>query len=1077
MAAYQSVLSGFVLSAMVLTGLSAPAATAQPPPAAQPAAALPATLPPAVTAPLNLAVAQSLPLSDTLPPAAGPNGILSGARKAASMVTQSLSDTVQQAWNPTTGNVLFTGKLLHLEGADRDIDLSWRYNSINDDRPTFSEGTKETALVVGTDNSVTYTAADGGTYKFVPKTGGGWTMPPGLNATVTALSGTAATLRFNDTGNTNFYENVGGVYRLAFTGDDYSATADRIAYAYDADGRLDTITTATGRKVLFEYNDSKNTGQPSKITDQTLNRAISVTYDSDGRFDTLTDATGATTTFDYFSAGQLRTYTDGLGTPTDFTYDSNGKATKITYASGTGAATVHTLDPVDATTSTLTDTAGRVTTFKFNASRQITSVTDPLGNQIQGSFSVHDDKLTHTDALANITTSTYNPNNTLNNLTAQATGATAGTGKQISYTYPAATAAEAYLEFQPNKSVDSEGQATTYAYDTVTRRLSITTTPGGSLGGGIRTSRYQGDAAATTCGALRGQLCKTIDGKGNTTTITYDAARNPATITRPAPLGVITNTFDAAGRIATSKDGKGQTATYVYDGNDRLLQMRFGATCIPATCVTYTYDANGNLKTRVDGTGTTTNNYDQQNRPTSKTIGGVTTTLTYDAASNITSFTDPTGTVNYGYDDSDRLITLAEPGGSCPATPAFPNSTGCTGFNYDKNDRRVGTTYPNGVKNTTVYDKAGRITSITATNSSAAILASRTYTYTTWGTAPVRDGALRKTMKTEDNVTTTYGYDTVQRLTSAVTGTVTENWNYDLNGNRTSRVKTGVATVNYAYNAADQLCWTSTGTGTCAAPPVGATTYTYDANGNQTKGGTPTSTWNTFDQLATHNTTNFTYTGPSNTERLTSGATSFLNGSLGITQQTNAGATTSFIRDPQGTLISMRTGGASFYYTADAIGSTILLTDSAQAEAATYLYDSWGNTTTQTGTQATVNPWRYAGGYKDDATGYTKFGARYYAPGIGRFNQPDPSWQEANRYLYAGANPCNNTDPTGLISVGCGVAAGVALVFGAAFIFSAGAVIFAAVGTAALFYAELGVATSFIEFTGASLGANRLCSN
>ena len=42
--------------------------------------------------------------------------------------------------------------------------------------------------------------------------------------------------------------------------------------------------------------------------------------------------------------------------------------------------------------------------------------------------------------------------------------------------------------------------------------------------------------------------------------------------------------------------------------------------------------------------------------------------------------------------------------------------------------------------------------------------------------------------------------------------------------------------------------------------------------------------------------------------------------------------------------------GASFYYTTDALGSTILLTDSAQA--ATYLYDSWGNATTQTGTQA-----------------------------------------------------------------------------------------------------------------------------
>ncbi|WP_442545219.1 hypothetical protein ACSBOX_05955 [Arthrobacter sp. KN11-1C] len=37
----------------------------------------------------------------------------------------------------------------------------------------------------------------------------------------------------------------------------------------------------------------------------------------------------------------------------------------------------------------------------------------------------------------------------------------------------------------------------------------------------------------------------------------------------------------------------------------------------------------------------------------------------------------------------------------------------------------------------------------------------------------------------------------------------------------------------------------------------------------------------------------------------------------------------------------MRTGtGASFYYTADGLGSTILLTDSAQAAAATYSYGS-----------------------------------------------------------------------------------------------------------------------------------------
>ncbi len=1180
---------------------------------------------------MNLGVPMSLPLRSNLPAAAGPNGVLSGDRSAAGMVSRNLTDTIKQEWNPTTGNFLVTGKLLHLEGADRDIDLSWRYNSINDDRPTLSEGTAETALTVGADNSVTYTAADGGTYTFVPKTGGGWTMPAGLNATITAFSASAVTLRFNDTGYTNFYAKVGTVFRLAYAGDQYSAAADRIAYAYDTDGRLSTITTATGRQVLFEYNDADNTGQASKITDQTLNRVITIDYGSDGKMRTITDATGTTTGLDYTN-GKLTRLTDGMGTRNELAYDANGKAAKITYASadngvmgpvtwklnavkaagawrtalkpaGTGLiglrtsstasndtatttvsipaptgraagdvlvasftadfdptaavpagwtaivnglginssstsgarvftyyhvagasepanytwtlskavkwggginaytgvdnttpldstvvtavdatyaatsitvgsittastgalligglgfdssnpaanppsgwvqrwetsggqvtemadriqdpaqSTTHTLAAVDATTSTLTDSAGAVTTYKFNATRQVTTVTDALGHVTTDSYDTHDNRVSRLDHLSNLSTAAYNPNNTLNNTTAPA-GVTGGNGTKLSYTYPAATAGEAWLEYQPTSYTDSEGQITNYTYDSTLGRPYQTVTPGGAAGAGTKTSRYQGDAAGTTCGALRGQLCKTIDGNGNTTTITYDANRNPATITPPAPLGATTMTFDAAGRVATRTDGKNQTATYSYDGNDRLTQTRYGPTCVAATCITYTYDANGNTKTRVDGSGTTTYAYDVQNRPTAKTIGGTTTSLTFDKESNVTSFTDPAGTVTYRYDEINRLMDLAEPGGSC-AIKKFPNSTKCTMFSYDNNNRRVGTSYPTGVENYTVYDNAGRITSITTTdNFSPTVLSKRTYTYTTNGTSPVRDGALRKTMTTETGAVTTYGYDAVKRLTSATTGSTTDSWTYDANGNRLTAAKTGTATDYYAYNAADQMCWYASTPGTCASPPAGATTYTYDANGNTTAAGTTgTQAYNVFDQFTSNTngttTTNYTYAGQSNTERMTAGATSFLNGSLGVTQQTKTSGTTSFTRDPDGNLISMRdSAGASYYYTTDALGSVILLTDSNQAKVATYGYDSWGEATSTTGTLAATNPWGYAGGYKDTTSNRIKFGARYYNSARGRFTQPDPSAQETNRYLYAAADAVNNSDSSGLL--------------------------------------------------------------
>ena len=118
MAACRSVLSGLVLSAVVLTGLSVPA-TAQTPTTTAPVALQPATLAPAGSVPLNLAVAQSLLLGgDDLPPAFGPDGHLAGSRSAAGMVSRSLTDRIDLGWNPTTGNLLATGKLLSFTGTE-----------------------------------------------------------------------------------------------------------------------------------------------------------------------------------------------------------------------------------------------------------------------------------------------------------------------------------------------------------------------------------------------------------------------------------------------------------------------------------------------------------------------------------------------------------------------------------------------------------------------------------------------------------------------------------------------------------------------------------------------------------------------------------------------------------------------------------------------------------------------------------------------------------------------------------------------------------------------------------------------
>jgi len=153
-------------------------------------------------------------------------------------------------------------------------------------------------------------------------------------------------------------------------------------------------------------------------------------------------------------------------------------------------------------------------------------------------------------------------------------------------------------------------------------------------------------------------------------------------------------------------------------------------------------------------------------------------------------------------------------------------------------------------------------------------------------------------------------------------------------------------------------------------------------------------------------------------ERTSAGSSSFLNGLLGMTRQ-SGGSTLAFTRTPGGALVSMRSGTNHFYYIIDALGSVIALTDGSGAIAASYTYDPYGTTLTASGAQATVNPFRFASGYFDSATGLTKFGDRYSDPSLGRWTQRNPiagsiaDPGNLNRYVYAGDSPTNMTDVSG----------------------------------------------------------------
>ena len=91
---------------------------------------------------------------------------------------------------------------------------------------------------------------------------------------------------------------------------------------------------------------------------------------------------------------------------------------------------------------------------------------------------------------------------------------------------------------------------------------------------------------------------------------------------------------------------------------------------------------------------------------------------------------------------------------------------------------------------------------------------------------------------------------------------------------------------------------------------------------------------------------------------------------------------------------------------------SIALTDGAGTVKDTWKYDPYGVVITHTGTD--YNPFQYTSGYTDSATGLIHDGARYYNPNDGRFTQQDPAGQGPNLYAYAGENPTNYVDLSGL---------------------------------------------------------------
>ena len=158
--------------------------------------------------------------------------------------------------------------------------------------------------------------------------------------------------------------------------------------------------------------------------------------------------------------------------------------------------------------------------------------------------------------------------------------------------------------------------------------------------------------------------------------------------------------------------------------------------------------------------------------------------------------------------------------------------------------------------------------------------------------------------------------------------------------------------------------------------------------------------------------------GADSTERVsTSGyhATTYTYNALGLgTEKDSLGNIIAYTRDNKGNLVSERTSSDSYHYLFDGLGSVVGLMDVNNNLFDSYVYDPYGVTEHQTGSQ--YNPYQFAGGYFDSYTLYYKFGTRYYDR-FGRWT-PQDSQPSTNPYVYANDDPVNETDPSGQYTVG-----------------------------------------------------------
>jgi RHS repeat-associated protein len=775
------------------------------------------------------------------------------------------------------------------------------------------------------------------------------------------------------------------------------------SYGYDALNRLTQVTEGYGGSVSRTSTVIYDAAGNVLSTTDPFVGTTSYAYDADNRVTQEIDALGSTVqrsaTIIYDAVSRVVSETTGIATTnpnvstTSYAYDVMDRVTQVINAYGTAIQRSGTaIYDKNSNLISATDPRGTTTSYLYDALDRTVQVIEAYGTSLQRTSSVvydaGDNVLRSIDRLGFTVTMTYDALNRL--ATSQDPG-----GGITSMTYDAAD--------NVLTVTDPLNHTTSYAYDALDRTTKVT-----DARGGVTSATY--DAADNTL--------TLTDPVGNTTTIVHDLLGRQTQVTDPHNHSA-TYAYDGGDRLTSSTDRLGRQISFRYDTLGRETGETWTASGSNTKLITYTYDAADNLLTAASTTGSSQTleqynfTYDALDRPTQVTEPwSQTLTFAYDANDNRTLMKDSkSGVTTYVYDALNRLTSEQFTG----------QTTLRIDLSWTTRDQLAGISRYTNLAGTAsagtasyTYDGAMRLTNLVQRDASGNSLANYTYTF---------DLASRLTSETANGSTTSYQYDATNELTQAGTPT----YSYDLAGNRTltgyqtttGNEMTNDGTWTYTYDAEGNIIKKSKGAS------ADTWTYGYDDKNHLTSavekatdGGTTltvaTYLYDAFDNLTEED----VWTQSSGTTTVTRYAYDGANQWADLSNTNGLQMRHLYGPGANQVLARVSSTGTAAWYLTDWMGSVRQVLNAAGTMVLDQIsYDGFGKVTSES-SPTSGDRFKYAGGQVDTAaTGYVRYGERYYDPATGRWTTQDPlgfASGDSNPYSYVSNGPTNWTDPTGL---------------------------------------------------------------